>query len=726
MSRTAVTAGVTAVLVVIGLLPATAQMPLVPEQLPDRVIVASRGVQRGAVLIEAAPDRTPSQKVVDGDAGDWIGGATRIGGQTVVDAGEHIYTDYLLDAWGADDGADAQRLALLDPLRDLEPRLERIDPLQQAAGDQFGAPAPIGALDHYGDDDMRLFADLTEVRWAVQDGTALLLVKVNQLTDPAALTVQINGSLIQDLATEVVVTADGFGGAVLEAALPLSVLDGEVSLVAGTVRDGVFVPGNAAYRPDEPVTIYSDRLQALGLADGQRFTTTVDADALVRGASQTVALGPGYHERLFTSDEAISFEDRREQGLTQHYGLFVPTSHNPATPTPATFWLHYRGGKAHSGAAWTPRLMTQLGEEVGNIVISPRGRGTSTWYVSEAHQDFFEVFADVHDLVDIDPARRYLSGYSMGGYGTWLFATLYPDLFAAGFTQSGAVTQGAWTGVGPDSCPVAPCFIEANDGRADDQLTFRALANLRHVPIAIDHGTFDELVPITGLERMAADLVARGYPHQFTRFHGYEHFTQAIVDEWADGAAYLQRFTAPANPRTVTYRVVPRLVEAVNTVTAETAFDFSPDGAYWVGDIVVRDGALFGQIDATALTLAGAPTLPVPIVGTHSGVTCCSAVLANGAIDPTNQTATFTRTGLDRIPDPLGAAERRPELSIDAVGVSSVTIDGRRAALLDLGELTVRVTSDGPVVITFLLPDGRTEIVTADAGGTTAVVAAGG
>ena len=161
-------------------------------------------------------------------------------------------------------------------------------------------------------------------------------------------------------------------------------------------------------------------------------------------------------------------------------------------------------------------MIRQLGEDVGNIVVTPRGRGTSSWYTTDAHQDVFEVMMDVEGLdvsdraptvdaatglaqalaLNVDSRRRYLSGYSMGGYGTYLFGLLYPDLFAAGYSSSGATTQGAWTGIGPDVdlCTQtfeaggesgSACFIEANDGDANAQLNFRLLENARHFPLSI-------------------------------------------------------------------------------------------------------------------------------------------------------------------------------------------------------------------------------------------------
>jgi predicted esterase len=626
MART--TRGV-AVLAATAALLAALPAAAVPDAVPDRLPLLSEPVRRGAVVAAPAPDRPPSEKRVDGLVDDWVGTPTRLGGTARLDAGEHVYSDFLFDDYGADDGGDAQRLALIDPLRAAEPRLDRLDALQQAAGDQFGADRPVGAPDHYGDVDAPDAADLSEVRWSLQGERLHLLARTTTLTDPSQLAVlvladtggtagapkpvpftrdlkaddsdvavllggvgaraaQVGDGAQRRVDATVAVNADGWTNA-LEASLPAAALaatDGHlrVAVLAGVVADdGTFTALNAAYRGAEPVTIYNDRLQALALerGDADAFVAEIALDDLRRGATEAVRPGPGYHERQMASGENISRE-AGEHGILQPYGLSVPRSYTPGTPAPLTFWLHYRGGKTHSGAAWTPRLVTQLGEEQGNIVVTPRGRGTSTWYVAESHQDFFEVFADVHTLVDVDADRRYLSGYSMGGYGTYLFGLLYPDLFAGGYSTSGAVTQGLWTGAGPDDATCGDrCFSSANGGDANAQLTYRVLENARHFPIVIHHGTDDELVPITGVQRMGLRLAELGYRYDLTTFHGYEHFTQAILDEWADGAAYLNRFRRVENPRQVTYKVVPALVQAVNTVTADgVAFDFAPDGAY--------------------------------------------------------------------------------------------------------------------------------------------------
>jgi poly(3-hydroxybutyrate) depolymerase len=729
----------------------------VPEEVPDRLPLLSEPLSRGALIVGKAPNRTPSTKRIDGQIGDWKGKPSGIGGTARLDRGEHIYTDYLFDDFGADDGDDAVRLAVLTPLRQAEARTARLDQLFQAAGDQFDAPRPIGAPDHYGDKERSGATDLREVRWAAIGDRVQLLARTTSLTDKSlavlvlADTAADDGALRQGVFgglvtarydTELLITADGVDVAdtasgkarslpdaavkinpagwtnALEASFPAALLGPrpKLTVISGRLVDGGFVPANVAYRFDEPVAgVYNDQAQALALRANNvdAFATKVDFAQLAKGASQTARPGPGYAERQMRSGANISREDG-ENGIWQPYGLYVPTTYDPAKKTPLTFWLHYRGGKAHSGGAWTPRLINELGEEQGNIVVTPRARGTSTWYVSEAHQDFFEVFADVHKLLNVDPDRRYVSGYSMGGYGTYLFGLLYPDLFAAGYSTSGAMTQGMWTGEGPDDCASGQCFVEANEGDADAQLTYRILDNARHFPIAINHGTDDELVPVTGVQRIGARLAELGYRYDLTTFFGYEHYSQAIIDEWADAAEYINGFTRDRDPRDVTYRVVPALVNAVNTVTAGLVkFHFNPDGAYWVDGLKVRDGdltdpAVSGLVNVTSFAQTAPSTVTVPRAGVFS---------------PLGHSTPFARHGLDWMVSPLGGnLSESNGFSAKLTNLSQATFDTARMGLKPATDISGSVTVDGPTALT-LTKVGRTVDVLVD--GTKATTARG-
>lgn len=727
----------------------------------DLLPVLSYPVPRGGLARCTAAARTPSTKTADGDPGDWIGTPSRIGGTTRLDAGESIHSDFLFDAYGADDGTDAERLALLDPLAGIDARIARFDALMQAAGDQLGVPMPIGASDRYGNTaGLADEADLYELRWAAQRESVFLLARWTTLTDPAravllvlldtdvddgvmrevgfgtglrtqrferALLLGADGVTLRELGsgeesvpagTRVAVDAGNWTNT-LEAELTASLFAPQTTVAVVALRrneDASLTPANVAYRASEPVTIYNERLQALALAQNtvDDFNHVLDLDALRSGASETVFPAAGYHERQFVSADNISVEEG-ENGRMQPYGLFMPSAYLPApTLIPLDLWLHYRGGKAHSGAAWTPRLIDELGEAPGHVVVTPRARGTSTWYVTQAHQDFFEVYADVQALIpNLDPRRRYLSGYSMGGFGTYLFGLLYPDQFSAGYSTSGAVTQGAWTGLGPDdfTCGLPggnvpgvgdfenPCFIEANEGDANAQLMFRVLENARHFPITIHHGSNDELALTPGALRLGLRLTELGYRNDMTIFAGYEHFTQAIVDEWADGVAYMHQFSTPEHPRRITYKRSPALIRALNTSRAnDVPFNFQPDGAWWVDELVVRDAddtdpAQFGMIDAESFMRPAPQTLPLPRSVEVRPDAVSTPVLSIGA-----HSTPYVRTGLDLLE--IGEEPIRNGFEATLTRLASVTLDVPGMGL-DLSQtVEATVITDGDSVLT--------------------------
>jgi hypothetical protein len=67
-------------------------------------------------VLTALPAMAPTPKTVDGSAADWTGEAPGFSGLSSYSAGEYVYADYLFDAFGADDGDDAERVARNDAL----------------------------------------------------------------------------------------------------------------------------------------------------------------------------------------------------------------------------------------------------------------------------------------------------------------------------------------------------------------------------------------------------------------------------------------------------------------------------------------------------------------------------------------------------------------------------------------------------------------------------------
>lgn len=72
------------------------------------------------------------------------------------------------------------------------------------------------------------------------------------------------------------------------------------------------------------------------------------------------------------------------------------------------------------------------------VVVSPQALPGNTWWSGDMPVLLNALIDDVVATYQIDPARIYLTGLSMGGYGSWIMATAYPDKFAAVVSVSGS------------------------------------------------------------------------------------------------------------------------------------------------------------------------------------------------------------------------------------------------------------------------------------------------
>lgn len=740
--------------VVVPLGPVAAQ---VPEGDITDLPFLSRETPRGSGDRAAADGPAPVAKNVDGDISDWVGEPTRFGGTAVYSAGEYVYQDHIFDAHGPDDGRDAARYEVTDPIEGVLPEAYRIDALAQAdATGELGIPTPdqFSYGESYGDATSHQDrSDLEEVRFAVSGDNLSLLARTTTMIesrDVALLvladTVAGSGSYevpfdsgittnvadvalfvadgtvrVADLATGDVTTVGGASAVAspggwnnaLEASVPLGTVtgaDGSLSLAVASGTPNADGTGfahltletadadshanlaNVAFRFDEPVRIWLEKKQALSLHAGSidEFFTSVDTDRMRGGASQEFVPGAGYHDRIFLSDPATGVpQEKGRDGIFQHYGVYLPESYD-GEPTPLQWWLHWRGGSVHTGASVVPKIFKQYGEDRDAIVVSPSGRGTSTWYVGRGHVDFLEVWADVTRTFEIDRDRVYVTGHSMGGWGSYLLTVLYPDRFAGAVPVAGPVTQGAWTGLDFPGCDNmefdgnTPCYIEANGSRPRDQHTRKLLDNARHVPYAILHGTSDELVPYSGVARQAEQLARLGYRFRFYTYPGYEHYSHPVMDQWAEAASYIQSFTRPANPARVTYKrdmLFELATEQVQSGGATLNFDF--DSAYWMSDLTPLDAAKgVASFDGRSLAIAEQPYVQAPDTG---------APTAPG------QTGPYVITGLQWLKDPT----RSPAPATNAF---DVTLSGASTVRLDLGRMAIDTTKSVAGAVTTAAP----------------------
>lgn len=120
-------------------------------------------------------------------------------------------------------------------------------------------------------------------------------------------------------------------------------------------------------------------------------------------------------------------------GSTQPYLEYRPTGWNPALEYPLRIELHGRGGDMFDHA---DTAVTNGADRHGYVVAFPDGRVPWSYYLDS--DDYGPGEADFFDMIDhvranrlIDADRIYISGGSMGGFGSWAVALRNPGYFAA-------------------------------------------------------------------------------------------------------------------------------------------------------------------------------------------------------------------------------------------------------------------------------------------------------
>ena len=148
--------------------------------------------------------------------------------------------------------------------------------------------------------------------------------------------------------------------------------------------------------------------------------------------------------------------ERTSNGVTVKYGLYVPADYDPEVAYPLVMALHGAGERGSDyrnltvGDAASNGLTTWATPQVQNehpaFVLAPQVPSGLRWSAetdptssdfTPVQQTTLEILASVEAEYTIDPDRIYVVGLSMGGHGTWDFASRLPGRFAAAVPMSG-------------------------------------------------------------------------------------------------------------------------------------------------------------------------------------------------------------------------------------------------------------------------------------------------
>ncbi|MDX6215631.1 MAG: hypothetical protein QOG99_1215, partial [Frankiales bacterium] len=330
-------------------------------------------------------------------------------------------------------------------------------------------------------------------------------------------------------------------------------------------------------------------------------------------------------------------------GQLQPYSLYVPAKKPAARGYGMTLLLHSLSANYNQYAA--THNQSQLGDRgTGSLVLTPAGRGPDGFYAGTPEADTFEAWADVARHYRLDPSWTTVSGYSMGGFGTFRMLARWPDLFSRGFSVVGA------------------------PGSVADQL-----ASLRNTPLLSWNSTEDELVNISTTKATIDSLTRAGVRFEEHLHLTADHLTLAANDEYAPGAAWLGQDTVDRNPFHVTFVVDPSEDAKAATVVA--------DHAYWLSGLRGH-----GTVDAVSTGFGHGDAVLNPVIDG-------AGVLTGGEI-PALAYESESRTW-----GPLRSLLKSNSLLLKANGITAVTIDAARARLTCDAVFWVR--TNVPMKVTF-------------------------
>jgi predicted peptidase len=203
------------------------------------------------------------------------------------------------------------------------------------------------------------------------------------------------------------------------------------------------------------------------------------------------------------------------EGVQTTYRVYEPEpSAALAQPLPVILFLHGAGESGIDGLAQTkvglgPAIVRDP-DRFPALVVFPqasRGYGWSGFNLDAAVAALDEVESES----DTDRRRVYVTGISMGGYGTWAAVLQQPDWFAAAVPVCGGLD--ARTAVQSQVIQVAP----------REQLYEQAARRLARVPHWIFHGDADNIIPVTESREMVRALRAAGADVRYTEYAGVRH-----------------------------------------------------------------------------------------------------------------------------------------------------------------------------------------------------------
>jgi predicted peptidase len=185
---------------------------------------------------------------------------------------------------------------------------------------------------------------------------------------------------------------------------------------------------------------------------------------------------------------------------TLRYTLSVPESFSPQQPVPLVIALHYGGtvtpwyGKEYLSILVEPAL-----RELGAVMAAP-DCAANGWDNPSNVSAILEMLDHIKKNYNIADKQILITGFSLGGIGTWYMAARHPHIFSAAIPISSIA-------------------------KTED------LDKIKDIPLYVIHSNQDEIFSIKPVQEMVQKLETRGAAIHLEIVAGISHYDTGMFVE---------------------------------------------------------------------------------------------------------------------------------------------------------------------------------------------------
>jgi len=238
-----------------------------------------------------------------------------------------------------------------------------------------------------------------------------------------------------------------------------------------------------------------------------RVHTTLSCLALVAfGLTAYIQAGPetGFLNRKVTVGST-----------TYAYQVYLPANWSADQKWPVILFLHGAGERGNDGL-----IQTEVGmggairrhvSRFPAVVVFPQCARDSWWTLPAMQAQALEALEKSIQEFNGDRDRLYLTGLSMGGYGTWGIAAQNPEKFAALVPICGGIRR-------PDELR-----SQQQTPASQPDPYAEAAQRVGKTPVWVFHGGADPVVPPSESRKMVEAIKAAGGDVRYTEYEGVGH-----------------------------------------------------------------------------------------------------------------------------------------------------------------------------------------------------------